>query len=150
VTAVFGEAMLTMQPHKKKEAIVEEAHRILREGRYGIHELALVPDDLPGSEKAEIKQALSEAVRVGAPQLTVSEWTGLLEGAGFEVTSTATAPMHLLEPRRLIADEGLLGTLRIAANIMRTPAARRRVLAMRAVFKRYSHRMCAVTIVAVE
>lgn len=148
-TVVFGEAMLTMHTAEQKAAIIREAHRVLREGgRYGIHELALTPDDLSERDTSEIQRALSEAIHVGARPLTVSEWRELLEAAGFEVLSTETAPMHLLEPARLVADEGVLGTLRIAANVLRTPAARRRVLAMRAVFKRYESKMCAVALVA--
>ena len=148
-TVVFGEAMLTMQTAEQKNAIVREAYRVLRPGgRYGIHELTLTPDDLPESEKDEIQRALSGVVRVGARPLTQSEWRQVLEQAGFEVISSATVPMHLLEPRRLVADEGILGALRIATNVIRTPAARRRVRAMRSIFRRYADRMCAIAIVA--
>ena len=148
-TVVFGEAMLTMHTAAQKQAIVQEAHRVLREGgRYGIHELALMPDDLPETDKKEVQQALSDAIRVGARPLTVAEWRDLLEDAGFDVTFSATAPMHLLESRRLIADEGVLGAMRITANILRTPPALRRVLTMRSVFKRYASQMCALTVVA--
>ena len=46
-TAVYGEAMLTMQTPPQKERLVQEAARLLRPGgRYGIHELCLQPDDL--------------------------------------------------------------------------------------------------------
>lgn len=148
-TVVFGEAMLTMQTAEQKRSIVREAHRVLREGgRYGIHELALAPDDLSDGKKDEIQRALSEVIHVGARPLTVGEWTQVLEEAGFALKTSATAPMHLLEPRRLVADEGLLGALRIAANVVRTPAARQRVLAMRSVFRRYAANMCAVALVA--
>lgn len=148
-TVVFGEAMLTMQTTDQKAAIVREAHRILRTGgRYGIHEIALTPDNISESEKAEIQRELSGTIHVGARPLTLSEWTRVLEENGFEVTSSATVPMHLLEPARIIADEGVLGTMRIAANLLRTPAARQRVLAMRSVFRRYASKMCAVSLIA--
>lgn len=148
-TVIFGEAMLTMQTAAQKRAIVHEAYRVLREGgRYGIHELALTPDDLSEAKRDEIQRALSEVIHVGARPLVASEWKQLLEEAGFELQSRATAPMHLLEPRRLVADEGVLGALRIAANVARTPAARQRVLAMRSVFRRYAPNMCAVATVA--
>lgn len=148
-TVVFGEAMLTMQTPEQKTAIVREAHRLLREGgRYGIHELALVPDDLPAARKDEIQSALSRSIHVGARPLTVSEWKQVLAEAGFEVESSATAPMHLLEPRRLVADEGVFGALRIAFNVARTPAARQRVRAMRSVFRTYAANLCAVAVVA--
>ncbi len=148
-TVVFGEAMLTMQTADQKTAIVREAHRVLRPGgRYGIHELALTPDDIPERDKAEIQRTLSDVIHVGARPLTVSEWRHLLEEGGFEVISTATAPMHLLEPARLVADEGVFGAVRIAANVLRTPAARRRVFAMRSAFRTYASKMCAVALVA--
>lgn len=148
-TVVFGEAMLTMQTASQKGSIVREVHRVLREGgRYGIHELALAPDDLSEGRKAEIERALSEVIHVGARPLTVREWTQLLEENGFAPETSATAPMHLLELRRVVADEGVLGALRIAGNVVRTPAARQRVFAMRSVFRQYAANMCAVAIVA--
>ena len=66
-SVIYGEAMLTMQTAAQKASIVEEAARVLRAGgRYGIHELSLKPDDLADSTKAEIQQALSDAIHVGA------------------------------------------------------------------------------------
>lgn len=148
-SVVFGEAMLTMHTVDQKAAIVQEAHRVLRDGgRYGIHELALAPEALPDARKAEIEAALSDSIHVGARPLTTGEWRATLEAAGFEITATRTAPMHLLEPARLVADEGLLGALRIAVNVLRAPAARARVRAMREVFRRYEANMCAVALVA--
>ena len=97
-----------MQSPPQKCRIVKEAYRVLKSGgRYGIHELCLVPDGLNESKKEEIQRALSGAIHVGARPLTSSEWRQLLESEGFEVKAEATAPMHLLEPKRLVQDEGL-------------------------------------------
>ena len=41
------------------------------------------------------------------------------ETEGFEVEVEARAPMHLLEPRRFLRDEGLKGTVRFIWNIVR-------------------------------
>ena len=83
-TALYGEAMLTMQRPSQKISIVEEARRVLRSGgRYGIHELCLQPDDVSEEMKSEINAALSEVIRVGARPLTPSEWRVLLEEQGF-------------------------------------------------------------------
>lgn len=148
-SVVYGEAMLTMQTADQKAAIIQEAYRVLRAGgRYGIHELGLEPDDLPESEKAEIQRELSDVIHVGARPLTTSEWRRALESAGFEVETTATTPMHLLEPARIVADEGLLGALRIGANILRSSAARQRVMAMRKTFRKYESKMCGIMVVA--
>ena len=150
-TVVYGEAMLTMQTERHKAEIVAEAARVLRTGgRYGIHELSLEPDTLPEEVKAEIQAALSGAIHVGARPLTPSEWRALLEAEGFRVATQVSALMHLLEPTRLIRDEGLPGALRFAWNVARTPAARRRILAMRSVFRRYAEQLRAIATVAVK
>jgi SAM-dependent methyltransferase len=148
-TVVFGEAMLSMQTPKSKLRITGEARRILRPGgRYGIHELALSPDSLDEAVKLQVEQELSAAIHVGARPLTCSEWTTLLEGSGFRVVAARTSPMHLLEPARLVADEGLERTLRIMLNIARDRAARARVLAMRRTFRKWQEHLCAVSLVA--
>ena len=148
-TVVYGEAMLTMQTPAQKQAIVAEAFRVLEPGgRYGIHELALGPDELAEERKEEVKQDLSRVIHVGARPLVDAEWRGLLAAAGFEVEHLETAPMHLLEPARLVRDEGLFGALRIAFNVLRTPAARRRIMAMRAVFRKHRDVICAVALTA--
>lgn len=77
---VIGEALLTMQGEKTKNAIVAEAARILRPGgRYAIHELGLVPEDLSKDIKTEIRKGLARAIKVNARPLTLTEWTEGLE-----------------------------------------------------------------------
>lgn len=146
---VLGEAMLSMNTQEHKERIVAEAFRILRPGgRYGIHELCVVPDDMLRQKKQEIDQALSSVIHVGARPLPVHEWSALLEGAGFRIVQIGYAPMHLLRPHRLMQDEGVLGALRLAKNLLLDGKARRRVLAMRHVFERYREALHAISIVA--
>lgn len=148
-SAVIGEAMLSMQMAEHKRLIATEAFRLLRSGgRYGIHELAVVPDDMPAGHQREIDRALSSAIHVGARPLPGREWKLLLEDVGFRVVAVGYAPMHLLRPLRLIQDEGILGTLRLARNLMVDNAARRRVLTMRRVFERYRRNLSAIYIVA--
>lgn len=150
-TVVYGEAMLTMQSATHKAKIVQEAARLLKPGgRYGIHELCLQPNDLGDDKKKEINQALAQAIRVNARPLTVSEWTALLEDAGLTVENVATAPMHLLEPKRFIQDEGIGGFLRFVWNVARTPAARQRILTMRRTFQQQADFLGAVTMVGVK
>ena len=146
---VIGEAMLTMQGDAAKDAIVAEASRVLRpDGRYAIHELALVPDDVSAEVSTDIRQSLARAIRVNARPLTIAEWSRLLAEHGLVVDHVATAPMALLQPRRMIADEGLLGALRFAGNVLVHRDARKRVLLMRRTFRRHRRQLAAVAIVA--
>lgn len=148
---VIGEAMLTMQGEAAKRAIVAEAARVLRPGgRYAIHELALTPDDVPEQISTDIRHALARAIKVNARPLTIAEWSALLAEHGLVVDDVATAPMALLQPRRLVADEGLWGALRFARNVLVHRDARRRVLTMRRTFRKHRKRLAAVAIVAHE
>jgi len=146
---VIGEAMLTIQGDATKHAIVAEAARLLRPGgRYAVHEMALTPDAIPEQVKTEVRQSLARAVRVNARPLTVAEWKALLADEGLVVEDVATAPMALLQPRRLLADEGFLGALRFGRNLLVHSAARRRVLTMRRTFRANRRHLMAVAIVA--
>jgi SAM-dependent methyltransferase len=148
---VYGEAMLTMHPAEAKRRIVHEAARLLKPGgKYGIHELSLLPDDISQDERGEIHAALTQSIHVGARPLTVTEWRALLRAEGLEVCFESRAPMHLLELRRVLRDEGFIRTVRIAVNALRFREARRRVLGMRRVFRKYDRHLGAVTLVAVK
>lgn len=146
---VLGEAMLTMQTDRGKAAIIGEATRLLRPGgRYAIHELGLQPDELDPEIATDIRRALARSIKVNARPLTVAEWCALLRDGGLIVDTVRVAPMHLLHVRRNLQDEGVGGVARIVWNVLRQPDARRRVLDMRATFRRYRHSLIAVSIVA--
>lgn len=150
-SVLYGEALLTMQTPASKKRIVAEAFRVLRPGgRYAIHEIALTPDNLSEALKSEIAADLQASIRVGARPLTAHEWRELLEEAGFVIQTSVVAPMALLEPRRMLRDEGVRGMARIAANLVRNPTARARVLDMRATFRKHARHMSAVALVAVK
>jgi hypothetical protein len=117
-------------------------------GRYGIHELALTPDILADEVKTDTRQSLARAIKVNARPLTVAEWSQLLADHGLVVDEVATAPMALLQPRRLIADEGIIGALRFATNVLTHRDARGRVLEMRRTFHAHRRWLAAVAIVA--
>lgn len=149
---VFGEAMLTMHGDRAKHDMMAEAFRVLRPGgRYVIHELGLTPDGLPDDTKRDIQRALATSIKVNARPLTNAEWRALLQSAGFEVLEeTRFAPMRLLQPARIIADEGLGGALRFARNVLRMPDERGRVFEMRKTFSAHREALTAVGIVAVK
>jgi SAM-dependent methyltransferase len=150
-SVVYGEAMLSMQPASTKARIVSEAARLLRPGgRFGIHELCLRPDEVDETIRNAIQRDLSDEIHVGVRPLTVCEWRELLAEAGLKVVAEHTAPMHLLEPARLIKDEGVLRALRFAWNVATHAAARRRVLTMRGTFRKYKRNLAAVVLVATK
>lgn len=149
IDKLYGEAMLTMHADHRKSEIIKEAHRILKKGGlYGIHELGLHPNGINEHLKTEIQKELALAIKVNARPLTISEWKDLLENEGFRIKTVATNAMHLLEPGRIINDEGFIRTLKIGWNIVTHPDARKRILQMRKTFKKYQDHINAVAIVA--
>lgn len=148
-TVVYGEAMLTMQSDARKNEIIAEASRVLRSGgRYGIHELCVIPDDATQETKRAIQKEISETIQHPAKPITPEEWKRLMLENGFEIESEAVAPMHLLEPKRMLDDEGLVGFLTIAKNMLTKSDARCRVLGMRKVFRKHKDNLAAITLVA--
>ena len=146
---VVGEAMLTMQGDKGKAAIVAEAARVLRPGgRYAIHELGVTPDDIDEEYYTRLRRDLARSIHVNARPMTAAAWKELMEDAGLVVDWVDTAPMALLKPGRLIADEGVRGVLRIARNVARDKDLRERVTTMARTFKKYDRHLCGVAIVA--
>jgi hypothetical protein len=150
-SVVYGEAMLTMQPAATKRQIIHEAHRLLKQnGRYGIHEMCLLAEDMADETRKKTERELTGVVHHGVRPLTVSEWCSLLEAEGFTIQSIHKAPMSLLEPGRLLRDEGLFGALRFLTNVLRDSEARARVRKMRSVFRRNSKHLGAVAITTIK
>jgi hypothetical protein len=58
--------------------------------------------------------------------------------------------MRLLEPRRLVRDEGFIGAFRFAFNVLSRPDARQRVISMRRLFREYRQHLEAVAFVCVK
>lgn len=145
---VIGEAMLTMQTERGKQAIIGEVFRLLRAGgTYSIHELGLQPDNLDESVKDEVRKALARSIKVNARPLTEQEWRELLEAEGFEVLWRGKEPMALLDMKRNIADEGIGGVLRILRNVLGNKDIRARVLNMKRTFDKYSNELTGIAFV---
>ncbi len=148
VDKLIGEAMLTMQADHRKSEIIREAYRILKPGGiYAIHELGLRPDDLDPAIKKDIQQNLAKSIKVNARPLTLKEWKNLLKEEGFTVKEVFTSPMKLLDPKRMVKDEGVKGAMKIKANLMKHPKLKKRVEGMRATFKKYEDQLIAFGII---
>ena len=147
---VIAEAMLTMQPPRVKEQILREAFRLLRPGgQLALHEMAIVGTEAE-QLRAEIEGALALEIHHGVRPESLLGWRTLLESCGFQVATKFQAPMALLEPHRLIADEGLLRAATFLGNVLADSETRRRVAAMRAVFHRYRSNLSALGVIATK
>lgn len=145
---VVGEAMLTIQDLAGKQAVIAEAARLLRPGgRYALHEMAWHEGFTP-EERESARKELSRIIKVGARPLTLEGWSDLLVAQGFTVEWHARAPLELLEPRRIISDEGWFKALRFWRNARRMPGARDRLRAMRQGFQAQGRLMGGIVILA--
>lgn len=148
---VFGEAYLTMHPASQKAKIVAELARITRPGgRLGLHEVAFAPDDISDADAERAARDLQGTIKVNVTPLSLGGWSSLLDQAGFDVEHVMANPLHLLEPRRLVADEGVVGTLRFLSRVARDGAARERVLGMRRAMRANADHLQACAITAVR
>lgn len=148
---VLAEGVLTIQSEAGKRQIVTEGVRLLRPGgRYILHELALRDEAAATDEVSQVRSALVQAMHVNARPKTVAEWSALLTEAGLQVQMVRTSTLALLEPQRIVADEGLAGALRFARNLLHDKPARIRVRAMARTMRTHKASLQAVGIVAVK
>lgn len=137
-----------MQSEKQKAEIIKEAYRILKPGGlYGIHEIALV-GELSEDNIEAIYNDMADTIRTNARPLPVNIWKELLMAEGFKIKHIYFSPMHLVEPKRILSDEGFFRTIRIFFNILTHPAAARRIRGMRSIFRKYEGNLNAIAIIA--
>lgn len=149
ISKIYGEAILSMYPDHKKKKIIKEASRILQKGGlYAIHELGLTPDSLDIITKDKICIELANSIHVNARPLTMQEWKLIIENEGFKIMYTATNPMHLLNTKRMIKDEGFFSFLKIMCNILCNRKARKQIKEMKDVFKNNEKNINAIVIIA--
>lgn len=148
-SVVYGEALLTLEPASRKAAVLAEVVRLLRSaGRYGIHELLLTPDNLTEAAKDEIENVLTRVLRIGARPLTRPEWRTLLASHGFTVDAEEVSPLLLLDPRTVLADEGIGGTATILGRSLAHPSVLPRLTRIWRTFHHYRDNLGAITLVA--
>lgn len=113
---VINEAMLTMLPLEAKRKAVTEYFRVLKPGGFLLtHDVMLLEHN-----EAQILATLREVVNVSITPLTKEGWKDLFKQAGFSNVDTYSGEMTLLSPKGMIYDEGVLGTLKIVRNALRS------------------------------
>ena len=147
----FGEAYLSMQPDSLKEKSISELARVLRPGgRFALHEVAFRSDEIDDESRSATMADLTSTIKVNVTPMSPGAWEALLDRHGLDVVGRRELPLHLLEPRRLLADEGVRGALRFLRNVLRDRDARARVVAMRKAMKSHEDHLQAIGLVAVR
>jgi hypothetical protein len=85
----------------------------------------------------QIHQDLSRAIRANSTPLSETGWINICITAGLLVTHHTTGAMTLLDPTKILQDEGVISTIQIAWNVLTKPIIRDRILAMRRVFNQH-------------
>ncbi|MEH8096681.1 class I SAM-dependent methyltransferase [Gallibacterium anatis] len=113
---VINEAMLTMLPLEAKRKAVTEYFRVLKPGGFLLtHDVMLLEHN-----EAQILATLREVINVSITPLTKEGWKDLFKQAGFSNVDSYSGEMTLLSPKGMIYDEGVLGTLKIVRNALRS------------------------------
>lgn len=133
---VLAEAILAMQSIPGKNKILQGIRdRLKPGGKFLSHEL------IANSREDEIHQALAEAIRANSTPLSETNWIAAAQAVGLQVLQHQTGSMELLNPARIIQDEGLLDATRFFWNVLTCPEVRNRLLTIRRVFKQYEHEL---------
>lgn len=146
---ILAEGVLTIQSEQGKTDIIAEGFRLLKPGgRYLLHELSVKDDAASDDDRAAIRAALAHAMHVSARPKTIADWREMLQAQGFVVDEVLTSPLALLEPQRVIADEGFVRALKFFRNVLRDKKTRTRVFAMAKTLRRHKKILQAVGLVA--
>ncbi|MEP0874155.1 hypothetical protein NDA01_31145 [Trichocoleus desertorum AS-A10] len=133
---MLAEAILTIQSASGKAKILQGiCDRLKPRGKFLSHELRV------NDREDEIHRALAAAIRVNSTPLSETNWIATCQTAGLQVLNHQTGVMGLLNPARVIQDEGLIDASKFFWNVLTRPQLRDRLLTMRQVFKQYEHEL---------
>lgn len=131
---VLAEAILTMQSNVGKAKILSAIkHHLKPDGKFLSHEM------LVRRNESEVRNRLSQTIRVNAKPLTKDAWETVCRKAGLTLKQQQTGPMGLLNFTQMVRDEGLWGTAKIAWKILTDSPLRQRVLEMQRNFQQNRH-----------
>lgn len=140
---VLAEAILTMQSLPAKIKILHGVYARLKPGgKFLSHEL------LANDREEEIHRALAAVIRTNSTPLSEANWINTCEVVGLQVLQHQTGLMGLLNPTRIIQDEGLRDAFKFFWNILTQPKVRDRLLTIRRVFQRYKRELGYIVLCA--
>lgn len=141
---VFAEAILTMQSPPGKAKLLRSIHdRLKPGGRFLSHELTVI-----GDRETEIHQALARSIRVNSTPLTETHWIETCDTAELSVLQHQAGAMGLLNPARIIEDEGLGNAAKFFWKVLTQAQLRQRILSMREVFQQYKSELGYIVLIA--
>ncbi|WP_301098246.1 class I SAM-dependent methyltransferase [Otariodibacter sp.] len=115
---VINEAMLTMLANEEKEEVVREYYRVLKpNGLLLTHDILLNVEE---SEAETVVTQLCEAIDAEISPLSKAGWKSLFQDQKFRNIETFTGELNLLSPRDWIQDEGVVGTIKIVGNALKS------------------------------
>lgn len=133
---VLAEAILTMQSIPGKNKILQGiSDRLKPGGNFLSHEL------FANSHEEEIHQALASTIRANSTPLSEANWKAAFEAVDLQILKHQTGSMGLLNPARIIQDEGFIDASQFFWNVLTRPQVRKRLLAIRRVFKQYQQEL---------
>jgi SAM-dependent methyltransferase len=152
-TVIFGENLLTPLAPFRVRAVVREVVRLLPPGgRFGVHELCLVPspswnETLDAERARDVRADLDERAGGLFPQ-TEAGWRDAIEEAGLVVTATRTGPVEAPTLRRLARSVGLRGTVETLGRMARSRDAAQRLRGLSFCLDRHRADLGAIVIIA--
>lgn len=150
-SVIYGESMLTIHSPEKKDLVISEVLRMLRPGgRYAMQEISIQPDDINPEMAEKIRREVIGAVRHPAWPHTTLQWREFMTCHGLEIIAENKRPVRLLEPERILEDEGDRGAFEFAWNILQDDVAIQRVREIRDVFRRYADNLCGYSLVCIK
>lgn len=140
---VLAEAILTMQSLPAKVKILQGVHdRLKPGGKFLSHEL------LANDREEEIHRALAATLRANSTPLSEANWIATCESVDLEVVQHQTGKMGLLNPTRIIQDEGFGDAIKFFWNVLTQTRVRYRLLTIRRVFKQYQQELGYIALCA--
>lgn len=142
---VLAEAILTMQSIQGKKKVLQGIYdRLKSGGKFLSHEL------LANDREEEIHRALAAVIRANSTPLSEMNWISMYDAAGLQVLQHQTGAMGLLNPARIIQDEGVFDAIKFFWNVLTQPNVRDRLRAIRRTFKQYEYELGYIVLCAVQ
>jgi SAM-dependent methyltransferase len=153
-SVIFGECLLTPLAPYRVKAVIREAVRLLPPGgRFGVHELCLIPnpswnESLDATRGADVCADLDERAGAGLFPQTEASWRTAIGDGGLVVTATRTGPVEPLTLRRLARELGPRGFMESLGRMARNAGEAKRLRGLSYCMAHHQADLGAIVIIA--